>query len=338
MYGAVSVNLKMHHLLFCQIAGVLCVFLSAAIPAPAGQSVKGSSTVADITMLLRGEADTELAPHGHGNVYAPEVHRDGTRWLMWYGGQGRDGHDRIHLAESADGTAWKKRGVVLDRGSANHVNDPSVVRVGGVWWMFYTVAETGEADEIAAATSKDGVTWTKRGVVLGRGPGNAWDSLKTGRPSVLHEGDVFKMWYDGQATDAAAASDKTASAVKRHGRAAGYAESSDGLTWKRHAQPLLEGAGTLQVTRAGNRYVMVHESGKGVLWAESSDGWTWIERGLLTGLSGGAEDRNGRVTPFLLVDPIGTQATLYFGAASQSTWDHNMIGSQRVAIPEELKP
>jgi hypothetical protein len=288
--------------------------------------------------ILRGEAESESAPHGAGNVYAAEVHRDGGRWLMWYGGQGRDGHDRIHLAESADGTVWKKRGVVLDRGSANHVNDPAVVRVAGVWWMFYTVAETGEADEIAAATSLDGVKWTKRGVVLGRGPGNAWDSLKTGRPSVLHEGGVFKMWYDGQATDAAAASDKTAAAVKRRGRAAGYAESRDGLIWQRRAQPVLEGAGALQVVRVGNRYIMVHESSRGVLWADSADGFAWKDRGLLTGLSGSAEDRYSRVTPFLLPDAGGGGATLYFGAASQSTWDHNSIGMQRVAIPGGKQP
>ena len=51
---------------------------------------------------------------------------------MWYGGQGRDGHDRIHLAESDDGVNWVRRGVVLDNGEANHVNDPSVVKVGNV--------------------------------------------------------------------------------------------------------------------------------------------------------------------------------------------------------------
>ena len=82
-------------------------------------------------LLLGGELATEVAPHGEGNVYAPDVHVDGNRYRMWYGGQGRDGHDRIHLAESEDGTKWVRRGVVLEDGTANHVNDPSVVRVGG---------------------------------------------------------------------------------------------------------------------------------------------------------------------------------------------------------------
>ncbi len=33
---------------------------------------------------------------------------------MWFGGQGRDGHDRIHLDVSADGAQWEQRGVVLE--------------------------------------------------------------------------------------------------------------------------------------------------------------------------------------------------------------------------------
>ena len=108
-----------------------------------------------VTPVLLGAADSELAPHGGGNIYAPEVHRVGARLLLWYGGQGSDGHDRIHLAESNDGKAWTKRGVVLDCGKANHVNDPSVVRVDDVWWMFYTVAETAEDDEIARKKVSD---------------------------------------------------------------------------------------------------------------------------------------------------------------------------------------
>ena len=143
------------------------------------------------------------------------------------------------------------------------------------------------------------------------------------------------MWYDGQPTDAAVAADKTAALVRKSSRAAGYAESHDGLKWERRALPVLEGAGALQVTRAGKRCIMVHESGKGVLWAESADGLTWKEKGLLTELSGRAEDRCGRVTPFLLPDAGGSGGTLYFGAAPLATWDHNLIGSQRIVIPPE---
>jgi hypothetical protein len=283
-------------------------------------------------ILLRGAAPTELAPHGTGNVYAPEVHRDGGGWRMWYGGQGRDGHDRIHLAESADGVRWVKRGVVLDRGTANHVNDPTVVRADDRWWMFYTVAEQAELDEIAAATSRDGVSWEKRGVVLKKGEGQAWDSWKVGRPSALHEGGLFRLWFDGQPTPEAAAANPLAATVKREGRAVGYAESRDGLTWRRRREPVFrEGAGAVAVMRDGERLVMVIESGQGTRWATSSDGLAWQSRGLLLGLGGSDADRFGQVTPFLLRH--GNQVTLYFGAAGRKSWDGNAVASALVSLP-----
>ncbi len=283
-------------------------------------------------VLLRGEAVTELAPHGLGNVYAPEVQRDGDRWLMWYGGQGKDGHDRIHLADSTDGKTWRKRGVVLDCGSANHVNDPSVVKVNGFWWMFYTVAATAEQDEIAAATSTDGITWEKRGVVLPCGPGAACDSAKVGRPAVLHEGGKFRLWYDGQATPAAAVASASAALVQREGRAVGYAESSDGVAWQRHAAPVFhEGSGAIHVSRQGNRLIMVIESRQGIRWTQSADGMRWKPSQLLLPLTGGETDRFGQVTPFLQTQ--GNASVLYFGAAARQSWDGNAIGTAVVVLP-----
>ena len=301
-----------------------------------GPSVQaGSDTFLNskpLTVLLRGDAPTELAPHGQGNVYAPEIVRDRGLWRMYYGGQGKDGHDRIHLAESRDGKAWVKRGVVLDRGEANHVNDPTLVRVGRVWWMFYTVAEKAEQDEIAAATSIDGLKWEKRGVVLGRGEPTSWDSLKVGRPSVLHEKGKFRMWFDGQPTARAAAGNPVADEVRIQGRAVGYAESRDGLEWKRHPLPVFRnGAGAVSVSRRPGEWVMLIESGTGVRFAVSRDGISWSDRGPLLLLSGDVDDRFGQVTPFLWTHLGRTEVV--FGAAHRRTWDGNSIASTTVSIP-----
>ena len=284
------------------------------------------------TVILRGEGESERAPHGLGNAYAPDIVQDGSRWLMYYGAQGRDGHDRIHLAESLDGFTWIKLGVVLDCGTANHVNDPSVVRAGDVVWMFYTVAETGEADEIAAATSKDAIAWEKRATVFTRGLGAAWDSAKVGRPSVLMEAGKFRLWYDGQPTAAAAESNEVAKRVRAEGRAVGYAESADGLTWTRRAEPVFrEGAGAVQVARERGRYVMVIESGSGVRWAESADGLAWKPRGLLTGLTGGERDAFGMVTPCFV--HIRRRSCLFYGAAARKAWDGNAIAVKPISFP-----
>jgi hypothetical protein len=287
-------------------------------------------------VILRGATETEKAPHGLGNVYAPEIVRDGNRWRMYYGAQGRDGHDRIQLAESLDGFTWNRRGVVLDCGDANHVNDPSVVRHGDGWWMFYTVAETGERDEIAAATSRDGIAWEKRGTVFPRGTGAVWDSAKVGRPSVLLESGRFRLWYDGQPTPEAVASNELAKSVLAEGRAVGYAESADGLAWKRRPEPVFrEGAGAVQVAKEGGRHVMLIESGSGVRWAESTDGLNWHSRGLLCGLSGGKNDAFGMVTPFFV--RLQGRGVLFYGAASRRTWDGNAIAVKPISFPNQTK-
>lgn len=287
--------------------------------------------------LLRGERETEVAPHGEGNVYAPEVMKDGNRLRMWYGGQGRDGHDRIHLAESADGVTWERKGVVLDRGTANHVNDPSVVKVGGRYYLYYTRAESGVVDEIALATSKDGVAWEPQGVVLKPGAAGAWDALLVGRPSVLYVGGRFHMWYDGRKDlppgPLAAGVPQSAAST----RSVGYASSPDGVRWIKHsAGPVLGGdAGGVDVRSIGRGFAMVYESHAGTRAAVSPDGVSWTDRGLLLPRSGGELDRFGHVTPMLVPEPNGT-ATVYLGAARAGSWDRNAIARARVT-PAQLR-
>ena len=311
----------------CAPVPVLIALLGSLLP-----TAPGTVQAETLELVLRGTGPTEAAPHGAGNIYAPAVRHAAGQWWMWYGGQGDDGHDRIHLARSADGTAWERQGVVLDCGSANHVNDPTVVLVDGRWWMFYTVAESAEDDEIAAAWSDDGVAWQPQGVVLGRGAGPRWDSAKVGRPAVLHEGGVFRMWYDGQPTPQAAGSDAVAAGVAQEHRAVGYAESRDGLHWERRAEPVhREGAGAVDVARCGDRLVMVSESHRGVRWAESDDGTTWRSRGLLVPVSGGEVDRFGHVTPCLVPAAADGAAWLLVGAAARRTWDGNAIARMVLA-------
>lgn len=103
-------------------------------------------------VLLHGEGENELAPHGRGNVYAPDVIKDGKVYRMWYGGQGKDGHDRISYAESTDGREWVRKGVVLRDERANHVNDPSVVEANGKYFMYYT--HTDKEAEFTASLAR----------------------------------------------------------------------------------------------------------------------------------------------------------------------------------------
>lgn len=278
-------------------------------------------------IVLTGELDSELAPHGEGNLYAPDVLLEGKRYRMWYGGQGRDGHDRIHYAESEDGIAWVRKGVVLEDRQANHVNDPSVVKVGGVYYMYYTRTAKDVVDRIDVAVSADGVSWEPKGVALAAGQAGGWDALSVGRPSVIYEDGIFKLWYDGRKDFPPEAPVKDAPKSSSSRRSVGYATSNDGFHFTRHgAHPVLgNDTGGVDVKRVGTRLIMAYESRKGTGVAISKDGIAWTDAGLLIGKSGRKVDAFGHVTPNLLIDPDGEIRRIYIGAARAATWDRNVI-------------
>ncbi len=205
---------------------------------------------------------------------------------------------------------------MLDRGASNHVNDPSAVRVGARWRMYYTDAATGEDDRVWLAEG-DAVTGFHRvAMVLDVGAAGSWEAEKVGRPSVLYEGGVDRMWYDGQAGG------------RRH---VGYATSTDGVHFVRHpSNPVFRDAGAVDVKRVGGVYVMLREATDGTWWATSDDGVCWNDRGRLFATSGAAYDRFGQVTPALQLDGA-TPIAVWFGGASAATWDHNRIAA---AFPE----
>ena len=317
------------------LASLVLVLSNQGGVSPARQ---GGSPVDVPTVVLRGAADSELAPHGEGNVYAPHVLREGKLYRMWYGGQGRDGHDRIHYAESVDGAAWERRGVVLEDRNANHVNDPTVVRVGHLYYMYYTRTAKDVVDRIDVAVSKDGIRWDPKGVALAVGPPGAWDALSVGRPSVIHEDGLFKLWYDGRKDfpPGAPVTDVPTSPTSR--RSVGYATSADGLQFARHGpDPVLQNdAGGVDVKRSGSRMVMVYESRDGTRRASGTDGIEWSDDGLLVRKSGADVDAFGHVTPNLLADAEEQNWRLYVGAAAAAAWDRNSIALLRV--PRDLLP
>ncbi|MBS0261840.1 MAG: hypothetical protein JSS02_07775 [Planctomycetes bacterium] len=287
-----------------------------------------AQTPADVpTVVLKAARDSEQAPHGQGNVYAPCVLRDGSTYRMWYGGQGRDGHDRIHYAESSDGESWVAHGVALEDRLANHVNDPAVVKVAGTYYMYYTRTERDVVDRIDVAVSEDGQTWEPKGAVLTPGPQGSWDSLSVGRPAVLYEEGVFKLWYDGRKDFPPGTPVQGVPLSPTSRRSVGYATSKDGLRFTRpSADPVFgNDAGAVDVQRVGRRLVMVYESREGTRLALSPDGTTWVDRGTVIKQSGTPIDAFGHVTPYLLVDPDGVARRLYVGAAAATTWDRNSI-------------
>ncbi|MBM4392041.1 MAG: hypothetical protein FJ090_13045 [Deltaproteobacteria bacterium] len=265
---------------------------------------------------------------GSDNIYAPDVVRvSDTLCLMYYGGQSKEGHDQIFMATSTDCEHWvhwphrDKPDPVVTRGSANHVNDPSVVRWGGTWFMYYTVAETGIDDRIHLATSPDGFNWTPQGLVLDVGAAGTWDSLKVGRPAAVLTSEGVRLYYDGQ--------DGTT-------RSAGLATSADGRSFGKHASnPLVVGAGAVDVDRVADTWVLLHEGHSGTSALTSADGLSWCDQGQIFSLTGQSWDAYGQVTPFLYTRDGSSFDALLFGGASDVCWCRNRVGQ---ALPDGIAP
>ncbi|QDU81816.1 hypothetical protein Pla110_35670 [Polystyrenella longa] len=318
----------------------VCGFISLAVivlTLLAGSSwsatpVNAAETIGTVQVLLTGEGELEVAPHGDGNIYAPHVFFNEGVYQMWYGAQGKDGHDRVLYAESTDGTTWDRKGVVIDNGEANHVNDPTVAYVDGRYYLYYTRATRDVIDRVHLAVSDDGKNWELKGVVIDAGAEGEWDSLSVGRPAVLYDGGLFHLWYDGRKDFPLHAPVRDVPKVKESRRAVGYAVSRDGIHWKKYPlNPVLENnVGAIDVVRYGDRLLLTYESGKGTCLAESPNGVVWTDHGLFAPKSGEAADKFGHVTPHLFIDPKDDQLLLYVGNAPHQSWNKNQVGVMKI--------
>ena len=178
---------------------------------------------------------------------------------------------------------WKRRVVVLERGSPVEADDrgvesPVVIREDDgsytMWYKGKTAADNRWG--ILRATSPDGLNWTKTGVVMT--PTETYEGDKIDPMTVICAGGIYRMWYG---TDGGA----------------GYAVSPDGISWARyHGNPVLGptsgewdnwGAGGQHtVFKVGDSYKMYYKGwgGKERGWtfyglAESGDGINWIKQG-----------------------------------------------------------
>jgi hypothetical protein len=139
----------------------------------------------------------------------PHVLREGDRWRMWYvSGLAWDEIDgalkslyHVKYAESGDGLAWRRDGVVaLDNRlpQERNVTRAFVVRDGDRYRVWYS-SDRGAGYRIGYAESGDGIAWERRDEDLAGlepTPGD-WDSDALAYPAVLrHDGRWFLL-YNG---------------------------------------------------------------------------------------------------------------------------------------------
>ena len=134
---------------------------------------------------------------------------------------------------------------------------------------------------IAYSESSDGITWTAPIEVLKPIPSSSWEAHELNRPTVIKKDGLYKMWYSGQMLPYREAGYSSI----------GYAESEDGIHWRRLAeQPVMTYDTPWEAhsimcphvifDNADNLYKMWYSGGNNhepdaIGYAESEDGLHW---------------------------------------------------------------
>ena len=134
-----------------------------------------------------------------------------NKYVMYY--MATDGgNEYIGLAYSLDGKHWKRYGDNPVLRPCTEDNDPSVgwdyCSVGyptvmkldnGTYVMWYS-GGPGTNHGIGFAYSSDGVNWIKDkcNPILHKSDGVSWRNERTYTPSVIKDGNIYKMWFSGQ--------------------------------------------------------------------------------------------------------------------------------------------
>ncbi len=167
------------------------------------------------------------------------------KWHLYYtsnsgNGIGLSSFPGIGLAVSSDGETWQRYSDQPLLTVSNHHGDPDAIGMAGgsvirvehhgksEWRFYYTGCPTigqplhlNQQKTICLAVSADGITWVKKGALLYRDPKRDYENIGVAGPVVHRQKDgLYRMWYSAIGT--------------RWGYySICYAESDDGLSWRR---------------------------------------------------------------------------------------------------------
>jgi hypothetical protein len=167
------------------------------------------------------------------------VNHDGKKYLYYCGWNTSTTvryRNSIGLAISEDGGITFRRafeGPILDRNKdePHLVVTPHVIVEDGIWRMWYCGCTEWKVVNgitepqylIKYAESKDGINWERENRIL---IPYKYESEAIGRPVVVHENGIYKMWYSYRSIE----NYRTNKYQSYH---TGYAESTDNVIWER---------------------------------------------------------------------------------------------------------
>lgn len=149
------------------------------------------------------------------------------RVFYWYQAGPRN-RTSIGAAASSDGERWDRvaAGPVLEPGARGSwdesaVGDPYAVRCGETFYLYYLGQNGFGVQRLGLARSDDGLRWVKSHLnpVLEPGGLGSFDERGLGEPAVFRSSGRWRMVYTGRDV--------------RETRRLGWAESDDGLRWRK---------------------------------------------------------------------------------------------------------
>jgi beta-1,2-mannosidase len=139
-------------------------------------------------------------------TFNPAVVIRGSKIVMLYRAQDKQGTSRLGYAESTDGVHFVRHDVPVLSPMEGYeknggVEDPRLVQFGDTYYLTYTGYNTRDA-QLCLATSKDLLHWDRKGVILPANKGN-WNVKWTKSGAIVPQkiGGKYWMYFLGTSAD-----------------------------------------------------------------------------------------------------------------------------------------
>lgn len=145
----------------------------------------------------------------------------GNLWYYYYSAQNTSNEHNIFLATSPDFITWTKYSTdpIYNRSqdSGRNVYNPCIIKIGELYYLYYTSYAAYANCRISYATSSDGITWSYGGIALENVTGD-WTSTFIDSYIIKNSSGYYEIVF-------------AASAVTHPTQGIGYAISDDGIHW-----------------------------------------------------------------------------------------------------------
>nr|WP_319372439.1 PKD domain-containing protein [uncultured Methanobacterium sp.] len=200
-------------------------------------------------------------PSGSTGMRMGNILKVGDLYYLYYGSEPAS---NIYLATSTDGinfTPHPSNPVATpDGGSEPMMGLPFVIKVNDTFYMYYLNFNGvyTQPYQYRVASSSDGLSWTKHGIIVEKGSSGAWDSTLLEDKSVFYDGTHFYLLYEG---------------FNGTSWCAGLAKSSNPLgPFTKSPSPILSGSGisgaydqyhiaTPYVYQSGEKLFLIYQGG-----------------------------------------------------------------------------